>query len=255
MQIILSPAKTLNFEDEAVVDNHTKPEFTSDAQYIMGYLKKFSQNELADFMNISANLAELNTIRHNAWEAKHNINNSKQCVYAFNGEAYNGLDIEQFDEKEMAFAQDHLRILSGLYGILRPLDLIQPYRLEMGSKLKTDKGNSLYDFWGDKIAKVLNKDAKKSGSNTLINLASNEYFKAVNVKALSLDIITPVFKELKNGAYKVISVYAKKARGLMSAYAIRNRITDPEQLKSFNLEGYMFDANQSKQGQWVFTRG
>jgi cytoplasmic iron level regulating protein YaaA (DUF328/UPF0246 family) len=135
------------------------------------------------------------------------------------------------------------------------LDLIQPYRLEMGSKLKTDNGDNLYDFWGDKIAMVLNKDAKKSGSNTLINLASNEYFKAVNLNALKLKVITPVFKELKNGTYKVISVYAKKARGLMSAYAIRNRVTDPEQLKNFDMEGYMFDANQSKPDQWVFTRG
>jgi cytoplasmic iron level regulating protein YaaA (DUF328/UPF0246 family) len=150
-------------------------------------------------MNISSNLAELNTIRHNAWEKEHTLANSKQCVYAFNGEAYNGLNVEQFDEKDMDFAQEHLRILSGLYGILRPLDLIQPYRLEMGSKLKTDNGDNLYDFWGDKIAMVLNKDAKKSGSNTLINLASNEYFKAVNLNALKLKVITPVFKELKNG--------------------------------------------------------
>lgn len=255
MQIILSPAKTLNFEDKAVVDEYTVPEFTTEAHAIMGYLRRFNHKELVDFMSISANLAELNTIRHNAWELEHNPNNSKQCVYAFNGEAYNGLGVEQFDEKDMAFAQDHLRILSGLYGILKPLDLIQPYRLEMGSKLKTDKGKNLYDFWGDKIVKVLNRKAKKSGSNTLINLASNEYFKVVNLNALSLDIITPVFKELKNGAYKVITVYAKKARGLISAYAIRNRITDPEQLKRFNMDGYMFDVNQSTQNQWVFTRG
>jgi cytoplasmic iron level regulating protein YaaA (DUF328/UPF0246 family) len=255
MQIILSPAKTLNFEDEPKINTYSKPDLTIDAKQIMGYLKQFKQGELGKLMNISSKLAELNTIRHNTWEQKHDLSNSKQCVYAFNGEAYNGLNIKQFDEESMQFAQNHLKIISGLYGVLRPLDIIQPYRLEMGTKLKTDKGNNLYDFWGDKIAQVINKDAKKSGSNTLINLASNEYFKAVNVKALSLDVITPVFKELKNDQYKVISVYAKKARGLMTAYAIKNRITEPEQLKNFDEEGYMFDANQSNDKQWIFTRG
>lgn len=255
MQIILSPAKTLNFKDNAAVETYSKPELTKYAQYIMGYLKQLNQKELAIFMSISTKLAEINSIRHNSWELEHTITNSKQCVYAFNGEAYNGLNIEQFEEKDMAFAQNHLKILSGLYGVLRPLDIIQPYRLEMGSKLKTDKGKDLYEFWGNIIAEVLNRDANKLGSNTLINLASNEYFKAVNVKTLSVEVITPVFKELKNGMYKVISVYAKKARGLMTAYAIRNRITDPEQLKNFNLEGYMFDANLSSKSQWVFTRG
>lgn len=255
MQIILSPAKTLNFEDAPKINTFSKPDLTTDAKQIMSHLKKFEQGELGKLMNISSKLAELNTIRHNNWEQKHDLKNSKQCVYAFNGEAYNGLNIEQFDEESMKYAQDHLKIISGLYGVLRPLDIIQPYRLEMGTKLKTDKGNNLYEFWGDKIAQVINKDATKSGSNTLINLASNEYFKAVNVKALSLDVITPVFKELKNDQYKVISVYAKKARGLMTAFAIKNRITEPEQLKNFEEEGYMFDANQSTDKQWIFTRG
>jgi cytoplasmic iron level regulating protein YaaA (DUF328/UPF0246 family) len=255
MQIILSPAKTLNFKDKAVVDDYSTPELASDAHKIMSELKQIDQSNLGKLMNISSKLAELNTIRHNAWELTHNSSNSKQCVYAFNGEAYNGLNVEQFNAEDMQFAQDHFKIISGLYGVLRPLDLIQPYRLEMGTKLQIGKANGLYEFWGEKIAQIINRDAKKSGSNTLINLASNEYFKAVNVEALSVNVITPVFKELKNGQYKVITVYAKKARGLMTAYAIRNRIINPEELKNFDEEGYMFDVNQSEKNQWVFTRG
>ncbi|PLX17623.1 MAG: peroxide stress protein YaaA [Salinivirgaceae bacterium] len=255
MQIILSPAKTLNFTDKSVVDTHATPLFSAEAKEVMSDLRQFGQAELGKLMGISSKLAELNTIRHNAWEQNHDLENSKQCVYAFNGEAYNGLNVSQFNREDMQFAQDHLKILSGLYGVLRPLDIIQPYRLEMGTKIKIGKAKNLYEFWGEKLAQVINNDAEKSGSYTLINLASNEYFKAVNVKALSVDVITPVFKELKNGQYKVISVYAKKARGLMTAYAIRNRITNPEELKKFNEEAYMFDANQSSKNQWVFTRG
>ncbi len=255
MLFILSPAKTLDFEHSAPINKTSQPIFKKEASVLMDQLKEFSQQELSKLMNISSNLAELNTIRHKSWEQKHNQKNAKQSIYAFRGEVYNGLDIEQFDENDLNFAQDSLRILSGLYGVLRPLDLIQPYRLEMGTKLNNPNGKNLYEFWNDQIAKTLNKHAEKTGKNTLINLASNEYFKAVKKDALKLNVVTPVFKELKDDTYKVIAIYAKKARGLMSAYIIRNRLTDPQELKNFTDEGYMYAENLSSSKEMVFTRG
>lgn len=254
MLVILSPAKTLDFESPVPVEDYARPIFPEMAAQLMNSLKKLSQDELGRLMKISPALAGLNTIRHQHWQQAHHPDNSRQSIYAFKGEVYNGLNARQFDKDAMQFAQQHLHILSGLYGILRPLDLIQPYRLEMGTKLNNQAGKTLYQYWNGKIAQKLQEHATQTGSNTLINLASNEYFKAVKKDAHHMEIITPVFKELKNDSYKVISVYAKKARGLMSAYIIRNRITAPAKLKNFNEAGYMYDDNQSVDNEWVFTR-
>ncbi len=254
MIFVISPAKTLEFGQPAPVKKHTSPQFQAEANQLMSILKEFSQDELARLMNISQNLAELNTIRHSNWEEEHTLSNAKQSIYTFRGEVFNGLNIEQFNSDDLNFAQKGLRILSGLYGVLRPLDLIQPYRLEMSTKLENPEGKNLYEFWDDKIAQQIQKDVEKSGTNTLINLASNEYFKAIKGKLDNIKIITPVFKELKNDKYKVIAIYAKKARGLMSAFIIRNRIEKPEDLKNFQENGYMYDDNQSSDKEWVFTR-
>ncbi|HKK59127.1 MAG TPA: peroxide stress protein YaaA [Salinivirga sp.] len=255
MLFILSPAKTLDFEHEAPVKNSSQPLFKDEAAMLMEQLKKLSQDELSKLMNVSNKIAELNTIRHQNWQKSHTQKNAKQSIYAFRGEVYNGLNIEQFDEQDLEFAQGSLRILSGLYGILRPLDLIQPYRLEMGTKLTNTNGKNLYEFWSDQLAKTLNKQGKENGTDTLVNLASNEYYKAVKKDALKLNVITPVFKELKDDNYKVIAIYAKKARGLMSAYIIRNRITHAEDLKNFSEAGYMYAENLSSSKEMVFTRG
>ncbi len=255
MIFVISPAKTLEFGQPAPIKKNTNPQFLDEASRLMSILKKFRQDELAKLMNISNNLAELNTIRHRNWEEKHTPSNAKQSIYTFRGEVFNGLNVEQFKSDDLDFAQTSLRILSGLYGVLRPLDLIQPYRLEMSTKLKNPEGKNLYEFWGDKIAQQILKDVKNSGANTLINLASNEYFKTLKGKLENIKVVTPVFKELKNDQYKVVTIYAKKARGLMSAYIIRNRITDPEKLKNFQENAYMYDHNQSTGQEWVFTRG
>lgn len=254
MIVIISPAKTLDFSKEDNITNPTQPFFKREAAVLMNELKKHNPAALSKLMNISPKLSELNSLRHQNWEEKHTNNNSKPNIFAFKGEVFNGLEVKQFDKKALQFAQNHLRILSGLYGVLRPLDLIQPYRLEMGTKLLNPQGKNLYEFWDTKITEILNNHAQKTGTNTLINLASNEYFKAVKKENLNLNIIKPIFKEFKNGRYKTISIYAKKARGLMSAYIIRNSITHAEKLKIFNEANYMFDTNHSTATEWVFTR-
>jgi cytoplasmic iron level regulating protein YaaA (DUF328/UPF0246 family) len=191
--------------------------------------------------------------RYQSWEPEHTPDNARPAVLAFKGDVYTGLDAESFSEADFSFAQQHLRILSGLYGVLRPLDLLEPYRLEMGTRLKTASGDNLYQFWGDRITAALNEELKTS-DDVVVNLASNEYFKAVQPKALNARLITPVFKDFKNGQYKIISFYAKKARGLMSRYIIQNRIDAPEAIKAFDLEGYYFSPEQSKGDTWVFLR-
>jgi cytoplasmic iron level regulating protein YaaA (DUF328/UPF0246 family) len=255
MIIILSPAKTLDFEHDASVKTMTEPRLAEDASQIMKKLSEYDEPGLEKLMKISSKLASLNALRHRSWSATHTNENSKQAIYAFRGEVYNGIDIDRFNVDEMEFAQQHVRILSGLYGVLRPLDRIQPYRLEMGTKLNIDKNKNLYEFWGNSITEVLQKDLDATQNPVLVNLASNEYSKSVKTDALSAPIVTPVFKELKNGDYKVIAIYAKKARGLMTAYVIKNRITNAEDLKSFDEDGYMFDVNLSTDNEWVFTRG
>ncbi len=254
MLTLVSPAKTLDYESPLSTKTHTLPRFTEHSKMLIETLRKLSVQDVADLMKLSDKLASLNVARYESWQPEHNQENARQAVLAFKGDVYTGLDATSFSEQDFSFAQDHLRILSGLYGLLRPLDLLEPYRLEMGTKLSNARGDNLYQFWGDIITEALNDELATSGSEVVVNLASNEYFKAVKPKALRARLITPVFKDLKNGQYKIISFYAKKARGLMTRYMIQNRIEEPEALKRFDLEGYYFSAEESKGDTWVFLR-
>lgn len=254
MLIVISPAKNLDFDTPVPTKKHTKSAFLDDSKMLIDGLKDLAPQDVSTLMGISDKLGTLNFDRFQAWELPFTSANARQAVLAFKGDVYVGLDAYSFDSEDFAFAQQHLRILSGLYGLLKPLDLIQPYRLEMGTKYANARGKDLYQFWGDKPTAYINKQIKKLDHQVLINLASNEYFKVVDKKALKAEIITPVFKDWKNGQYKIISFFAKKARGLMSAYIIKNKITEPEQLKHFDWSGYSFDASLSNASEWVFTR-
>lgn len=254
MKLVISPAKTLDFESAPVTKTHSNPSFLSNSQQLIDQLKELSQADVASLMKLSDKLAALNVARFGSWETPFTPENAKQAILAFKGDVYTGLDAEHFSEDDFSFAQDHLRILSGLYGLLKPLDLIQPYRLEMGTKFANSHGKNLYEFWDMLLTDTLNKEFSNEKEPVLINLASNEYFKAIKVKSLLAEIITPVFKDWKNGQYKMISFYAKKARGLMAAYIIKNRLKDPEQLKCFDSEGYYFSQEQSTGNEWVFLR-
>ena len=254
MITIISPAKTLDFDVEVQTKEHSKSEFLQESKKIVDRLKDFSPNELANLMNINQELAALNYERYLKWELPFTKDNAKQALMVFKGQVFVGLDAKTLSEKDLLFAQDHLRILSGLYGILRPLDLMQPYRLEMGTKLKNPEGDNLYKFWGSKITDFINKELSGQKTPFLINLASNEYFKAINPKKINGEIITPVFKEAKGNGFKVITVYAKTARGLMSRFIIENRIEEPSQLKAFDSDGYLFNHDLSTDKEWVFTR-
>lgn len=254
MLIVISPAKNLDYETPVPTKRHSQPKLLDDAQTLMEDLRKLAPHELSNLMGISDKLGSLNYDRNQQWQPSFTTSNARQAVMAFNGDVYVGLDAYSMSDDDLLFAQDHLRILSGLYGLLRPLDLIQPYRLEMGTKFVNAGGKDLYAFWGDKLAKLLNQQLKKLDSDVLINLASNEYFKAVDSKALQAEVITPVFKDYKSGKYKVVSFFAKKARGLMSAYIIKNKLTKPEQLKKFNSGGYAYNEAMSSSREWVFTR-
>lgn len=252
MLFVISPAKTLDFETPATTTKHTLPILLDDSAELIDQLRKLEPDALSKLMSISPKLATLNSNRYYEWSLPFNTDNAKQSILAFKGDVYTGLSADNFIPSEMEFAQKHLRILSGLYGVLRPLDLIQAYRLEMGTKFKNDRGNNLYEFWGNAITDLINQDIKNQKSQTLINLASIEYFKSINTKELDARIISPVFKDKKNGDYKIISFYAKKARGLMSRFIIQNKLTDPEDIKDFNLEGYSF--KESTKDSWLFTR-
>lgn len=254
MKLVISPAKTLDFESAPVTKTHSNPSFLANSQQLIDQLKELSQADVASLMKLSDKLAALNVARFGSWETPFTPENAKQAILAFKGDVYTGLDAEHFSEDDFSFAQDHLRILSGLYGLLKPLDLIQPYRLEMGTKFANSRGKNLYEFWDMLLTDTLNKEFSNEKEPVLINLASNEYFKAIKVKSLQAEIITPVFKDWKNGQYKMISFYAKKARGLMAAYIIKNRLKDPEQLKCFDSEGYYFSQEQSTGNEWVFLR-
>lgn len=254
MLIVISPAKKLDYETPSKTSVFTTPDYMGDSKQLIQRLRDFSALDLAELMKLSMKLAELNFDRYDAWKPKCTEKNAKQAILAFQGDVYKGLDASSFTAADFKFSQQHLHILSGLYGILRPLDLMQPYRLEMCTRLETDRGKNLYEFWGNTITEGLNKQLKKLKSKTLINLASNEYFKSVKTKELDADIITPAFKEFKNGDYKMIGIYAKRARGLMSRYIIKNKIKDPEALKEFDEEGYRFSSKLSKGNNWVFTR-
>jgi hypothetical protein len=254
MLVVISPAKTLDFESSPRTQLATMPVFLDDSELLISALKEYSPAELASFMHLSDKLAALNSTRYENWSRPFSPKNAKQAILAFQGDVYTGLDAENLSKEEDDFAQAHLRILSGLYGVIRPFDLIQPYRLEMGTKLSTQRGKDLYAFWGNKLTDSLNADLEASKTDTLINLASNEYFKSIKTKQLNARIITPVFKDEKNGKYKVISFYAKKARGMMVRFIVQNSIEAPEQIKKFNMGGYSFNKAMSSEKDWVFTR-
>ncbi len=254
MLMVISPAKTLDFESPAVTEKQTLPDFLSDSQLLIKELRGLAPQDISDLMHISDKLGVLNYDRFQSWKKPFPKNKAKQAVLAFKGDVYTGLEAETFSAKEFNFAQKHLRILSGLYGLLRPLDHILPYRLEMGTKFKNQRGKNLYEFWGDKITHAIESAMADVKSQTLVNLASNEYFKAVHTAKLNARVVTPVFKDQKNGEYKIISFYAKKARGMMAAWIIRQQIEDVEALKSFDVAGYRFDPDRSKNDEWVFIR-
>ena len=254
MLIVISPAKKLDYETPAKTKKHTMPEYLDESQRLIKILRQYSALDLAELMHLSMNLAELNFERYYQWKKDYGVEDAKQCLLAFKGDVYAGLDAESFKAGDLDYAQSHLRILSGLYGLLRPLDLMMPYRLEMGTRLQNERGKNLYEFWGDIITDGINKQLKAKKDDMLINLASNEYFKSVKAKNIQGRIITPQFKENKNGTYKMIGIFAKKARGLMSRYILLNRLADPEDIKSFDVDGYRFNAGLSKGDQWVFTR-
>ncbi len=254
MHIIISPAKTIDLKSKVPVEEHSGIRFSKESMDLVKILKRLSREELKDLMGISDSLAKLNFDRYRNWHYPYSMEEGRQAVFAFKGEVFAGLDAYSMANEDIGFAQYHLSILSGLYGLLRPLDLILPYRLEMGTKLRNARGETLYKFWGDKITEQLNEDMKANNSDLLINLASNEYFKSINTKKLNARIISPVFKNSKNGEYKVISIFAKKARGLMTRYIIQNRIENPEELPGFNEDGYYFNSALSSENELVFTR-
>ena len=254
MLMVISPAKTLDYETPPATPRFTLPAHLDHASELIAQLRELSPADISTLMDLSDKLAGLNAARFGSWSADFSPANAKQALLAFKGDVYTGLHAEDFSEADFDFAQQHLRMLSGLYGVLRPLDLMQPYRLEMGIRLENAKGKDLYHFWGDIITDKLNAALHAQGDNIVINLASDEYFKSVKPKKLDADIIKPVFLDEKNGKFKVISFYAKKARGLMVKYAAENQISETEQLKQFNLEGYAYSESDSSSNTWVFKR-
>ena len=253
MLMVISPAKTLDYESPLATDTYTQPAYLDHARELVDQLKTLEPHQISNLMSISDKLGQLNAERFGQWHTPFTPANARQAVLAFKGDVYTGLDADSFSETDFKFAQNHLRILSGLYGLLRPLDLMQPYRLEMGTRFENTRGKDLYAFWGDTITHALNGELAKD-DGVLVNLASNEYFKSVRKAKLDARIVTPQFKDWKNGQYKMISFYAKKARGLMCRYAIQNRITQASDLKGFDLDGYAFSAEQSEGDNWVFLR-
>ena len=254
MLAIVSPAKKLDFSDLPRPLPHSKPDFADDAQALVKTARRLSRPKLRKLMKLSAPLAELNYQRFQNHAEELTPGNAKQAALAFAGDTYAGLDSASLDDGDLAFAQNHLRILSGLYGLLRPLDLIQPYRLEMGSRLATRHGKTLYDFWGGRLAAAIDEQLAGHEQPVLVNLASSEYFKAVAAKSLRARVITPAFKEASNGSAKVIGFFAKRARGAMARYMIQNRLERPEDLKAFAADGYEYQEKLSEADNWVFTR-
>lgn len=254
MLFVLSPAKNLNEKDPAPEQYFTQPELLNQAEELMKEVRSLAPQEIAELMHVSDKIALLNAERNTAWHTPFTPENAKQAVFMFNGDVYEGIDAQTLAVKALDYLQNHVRLLSGLYGLLRPLDLIQPYRLEMGTPFVNSRGKNLYEFWGGRITDLLNKTLKQAEAGILINLASQEYFKAVNTRRLNARVITPVFKDEKNGQYKVISFYAKRARGLMVRYAAEQDITEPENLKNFDYEGYTFNLAASNENEWVFLR-
>ena len=254
MLLVISPAKTLDYETPPKTREFTVPDYLDDSQQLVRRARRYSALDIAEVMDVSMAIAELNHERFAKWKTPFTPDNAKQALLAFKGDVYTGLDAQSMKAADFKFAQKHLRILSGLYGLLRPLDLMQPYRLEMGRKVDNDRGKNLYEFWGTTITEGLNAQLKRLKSEVLVNLASNEYFKSVKPKALKAEIITPEFKDWKNGDYKMMGVYAKKARGQLSRFVIQNQITEPEAMKEFAVDGYRFNKKLSAGNKWVFTR-
>lgn len=252
MIVLLSPAKKLDFISPTTHSVQTKPEFIDKTNKLAAELKKLSADEVGKLMKLSENLSELNYSRLQSFKKNYNPDTSKQAAFAFNGDTYTGLDIDSFSKADLNEAQKKIRILSGLYGVLRPMDLIQPYRLEMGTKFKFNEFKNLYDFWGNQVTELLNSETKKN--SLIVNCASNEYFGVINKSILIPKLITPVFKEKKNGEFKIISFNAKKARGMMAAYIVKNKIKDASELESFDLDGYKFNKKLSSPDEPVFTR-
>ncbi len=253
MLLLISPAKTLDF-DKTDLKKKTKLRFLPESQELIDVLKQKSASDLKSLMKVSDNIANLNVERYHNFQTPFSLKNAKQAILAFRGDVYTGLDADSFDDADLAFAQDHLRILSGLYGLIRPLDLMQPYRLEMGTKLQNNAGKNLYQFWDDKITKTINKDVKKSKAKAIINLASKEYFSAVQPKLLQADLYNVHFKEEKNGQFKIVAFFAKKARGMMCNYIIKNKLTEPEHLIGFDMDRYVYNEELSSERDLVFTR-
>ncbi len=254
MKIIISPAKKINNTQNKENMRFSHCSFLNDAAELIKILKEYTPSKLSKLMNISHNLSLLNAERYVNWSLPFNTKNSKQAILSFTGDVYQGMNIDDFDNNDFDFAQKHLRILSGLYGILKPLDLIQPYRLEMGTKLKTEKGQNLYQFWGNLLTTYVKNEIQKDEGNYLVNLASNEYSKVLNMKDLEVPCVTPVFKDFKNNKLQVISFFAKKARGKMCRFIIKNRLTSINELQDFNYDGYLFDKDLSTDKEFIYTR-
>ena len=254
MLTLISPAKTLDFETAPTTRRATQPEFIEQAASLVDDARKMAPQDIASLMGVSDAIADLNHHRFMNWSAPFSLDNAKQAVLAFKGDVYTGLEAETLSADELRFAQKHLRILSGLYGLLRPLDLMQPYRLEMGLKFANNGGDNLYQFWGEQLTDAVNRDLAKSETKVLVNLASNEYYKSIKPKALDADVISPVFKDLRGGKYKVISFFAKKARGQMARYIIEKGLNDPAGIKRFRKDGYRYNKDESTAREWVFTR-
>ena len=254
MLTVISPAKTLDYETPALTEEFTLPSQLTQSRKLIRRLRQFSAPELSKLMNVSGNIGDLNRARFKKWKTPFRPDNARQALFAFKGDTYIGLDAYSMTGENIRFAQDHLRILSGLYGVLRPLDLMQAYRLEMGTRLDTEQGRNLYQFWDSRITKVINSELKNLNADTLVNLASIEYFKSVKPKSLKARVVTPLFKDYHKGSYQMIGFFAKKARGMMTRYIIDNQITDAQALKDFDRDGYAFNGTLSNQHEWVFTR-
>lgn len=254
MFALISPAKTLDYESALPTDKHTLPRLLENSQELIDVSRKLSASEIASLMSVSEKIATLNVERFRNWQPDFDLNNARQAIFAFKGDVYTGLDAYTLNQQQLDDAHQRLRMLSGLYGLLRPLDLMMPYRLEMGTKLANSRGHNLYEFWGDTITQLINEDMQQAESDLLVNIASDEYYKSVKENKIKAEIIKPVFLDQKNGKYKVISFYAKKARGLMARFIIEQRPQTVEDLKTFNSQGYYFDAESSLKGELVFKR-
>ena len=254
MLTVLSPAKTLDYETPSTTATSTTPRFMDQSALLVDDARKLAPDDIRSLMGVSESIADLNHARFMNWQEEARADNAKQAVLAFKGDVYTGLEADSMSGSDLEFAQSRLRILSGLYGLLRPLDLMQPYRLEMGLKFANQRGKNLYEFWGDRVTDTLNEDLASVNANVLINLASNEYFKAVKPKSLDVEVITPQFRDLKNGQYKMISFFAKKARGVMARYIIQKGLNEPKGLKRFKGDGYYYSPEHSEGNNWVFLR-